>query len=100
MATSNDQTNTKSSHSHTLLLLLIFLSLLLFASFTIPVTRRPQFTSTAAPFKRVLLEPSVSASSTMDLRPKARTRRSRTSRRREFGNDAHEVPSGPNPISN
>uniref|UniRef100_M4DF07 Uncharacterized protein n=2 Tax=Brassica campestris TaxID=3711 RepID=M4DF07_BRACM len=53
-----------------------------------------------APFKRVLLEPSVPASSTMDLHPKARTRRSHTSRRREFANDAHKVPSGPNPISN
>ncbi|KAG7583282.1 hypothetical protein ISN44_As08g028040 [Arabidopsis suecica] len=99
MATSNDQTNTKSSHSHTLLLLLIFLSLLLFISLTIPMTR-PQFTSTVAPFKRVLLEPSAPASSTMDLHPKARARHNRTSRRREFGNDAHEVPSGPNPISN
>ncbi|AEE76945.1 CLAVATA3/ESR-RELATED 41 [Arabidopsis thaliana] len=99
MATSNDQTNTKSSHSRTLLLLFIFLSLLLFSSLTIPMTRH-QSTSMVAPFKRVLLESSVPASSTMDLRPKASTRRSRTSRRREFGNDAHEVPSGPNPISN
>ncbi|XP_019098724.1 PREDICTED: CLAVATA3/ESR (CLE)-related protein 41-like, partial [Camelina sativa] len=79
--------------------LLIFLSFLLFISLTIPMTR-PQVTSTVAPFKRVLLEPSVSASVTMDLHPNARTRHSRTSRRREFGNDAHEVPSGPNPISN
>ncbi|KAL1190577.1 CLAVATA3/ESR (CLE)-related protein 41 [Cardamine amara subsp. amara] len=100
MATSNDQANTKSSsHSHTLLLLLIFLSLLLFISLTIPMTRHHS-TSTVSPFKRVLLEPSVPASSTMDLHPKNSTRRSRTSRRREFGNDAHEVPSGPNPISN
>ncbi|CAA7045801.1 unnamed protein product [Microthlaspi erraticum] len=100
MATSNEQTNTKSSHSHTLLLLLaIFLSCLLFISLTIPMNHH-QSTSIVAPFKRVLLESSVPASSTMDLRPKARTRRSRTSRRREFGNDAHEVPSGPNPISN
>ncbi|CAH2052636.1 unnamed protein product [Thlaspi arvense] len=100
MATSNDQTNTKSSHSHTFLLLIrTFLSFILFISLTISMTHH-QSTSMVAPFKRVLLETSVPASSTMDLRPKARTRRSRTSRRREFGNDAHEVPSGPNPISN
>ncbi|ESQ37131.1 hypothetical protein EUTSA_v10002739mg [Eutrema salsugineum] len=99
MATSNDQTNTKSSHSHTLILILTFLSFLLLISLTIPMTHH-QSTSTVAPCKRVLLEPSVPASSTMDLHPKARTRRSRASRRREFGNDAHEVPSGPNPISN
>ncbi|CAF2158397.1 unnamed protein product [Brassica rapa] len=99
MATSNDQTKTISSHSHTLLLLLIFLSFILFINLAIPVTHH-RSTSMVAPFKRVLLEPSVPASSTMDLHPKARTRRSHTSRRREFANDAHEVPSGPNPISN
>ncbi|CAN7048970.1 unnamed protein product [Brassica rapa subsp. trilocularis] len=99
MATSNDQTKTISSHSHTLLLLIIFLSFILFINLAIPVTHH-RSTSMVAPFKRVLLEPSVPASSTMDLHPKARTRRSHTSRRREFANDAHEVPSGPNPISN
>ncbi|CAH8385272.1 unnamed protein product [Eruca vesicaria subsp. sativa] len=98
MATSNDQTNTRSSHSHTLLLV-IFLSFILFINLTIPMTHN-QSTSTVALFKRILLEPSVPASSTMDLHPKARTRHSHTSRRREFANDAHEVPSGPNPISN
>ncbi|KAL0699493.1 hypothetical protein Bca4012_055615 [Brassica carinata] len=101
MATSNDQTNTKSSYSHTvlLLLLLIFLSFILFTGLTIPMTHH-QSTSTVVPFKRVLLKSSDPASSTMDMRTKARPRPSRTSRKREFGNDAHEVPSGPNPISN
>ncbi|RID53244.1 hypothetical protein BRARA_G00654 [Brassica rapa] len=99
MATSNDQTKTISSHSHTLLLLIVFLSFILFINLAIPVTHH-RSTSRVAPFKRVLLEPSVPASSIMDLHPKARTRRSHTSRRREFANDAHEVPSGPNPISN
>ncbi|KFK39791.1 clavata3 esr -related protein tdif-like [Arabis alpina] len=99
MATSNDQINTKSSHSHTFLLFLICLSFLLIISLTIPMNHH-QSTSTAAPIRRVLLESSVPASSTLDLRPKASTQGSRSSRRREFGNDAHEVPSGPNPISN
>ncbi|XP_018487045.1 CLAVATA3/ESR (CLE)-related protein 41 [Raphanus sativus] len=99
MATSNDQTNTKSSHSHTLLLFIIFLSFILFINLMIPMTHH-RSTSTVAPFERVLLETSVPASSTMDLHRKARTRRSHTSRRRKFANDDHEVPSGPNPISN
>ncbi|CAF2128693.1 hypothetical protein BRARA_C03973 [Brassica rapa] len=99
MATSNDQTNTKSSYSHTLLLFLIFLSFILFIGLTIPMNHH-QSTSTVVLFKRVLLKSSAPASSTMDLRPKNHPRPSRTSRKREFGNDAHEVPSGPNPISN
>ncbi|KAJ0234644.1 CLAVATA3/ESR [Hirschfeldia incana] len=99
MATSNDQTNTKSSHSHTLLRFIILLSFILLINLTIPMTHQ-RYTSTVAPFERVLLESSVPASSTMDLHPKARTRRSHSSRKREFANDAHEVPSGPNPISN
>ncbi|CAH8285661.1 unnamed protein product [Eruca vesicaria subsp. sativa] len=102
MATSNDHTNTKSSDSHTLLLrlLLIFFSFILFIGLTIPMTHHHQSTSTVAPFKRVLLKSSAPVSSTIDLRPKAHPRSSHTSRKKEFGNDAHEVPSGPNPISN
>nr|AHJ09722.1 CLE41 protein [Raphanus sativus] len=99
MATSNDQTNTKSSYSHTLLLLLVLLSFILFIGLTIPMTHH-QSTSAVIPFKRVLLKSSAPASSTMDFRPNDRPRPSCTSRKREFGNDAHEVPSGPNPISN
>ncbi|VVB01323.1 unnamed protein product [Arabis nemorensis] len=57
--------------------------------------------NTMAPSKRFLLEPSTPSSSTMNLHPKAHTRRSsRVRSRREFGAEAHEVPSGPNPISN
>ncbi|GFZ17617.1 similar to CLAVATA3/ESR-RELATED 41 [Actinidia rufa] len=43
----------------------------------------------------------ATATATMDLNPK-RTQSSRpsSSTRREFGAKAHEVPSGPNPISN
>ncbi|PSR89697.1 TDIFp like [Actinidia chinensis var. chinensis] len=43
----------------------------------------------------------TTATATMDLNPK-RTQSSRpsSSTRREFGAKAHEVPSGPNPISN
>ncbi|KAJ0248931.1 CLAVATA3/ESR [Hirschfeldia incana] len=99
MATSNDQANTKSSYSHTHLLLLVLLSFIIFIGLTIPMTYH-QSTSTVVSFKRVLLKYPAPASSTMDLRPKDRPRPSRTSRKREFGNDAHEVPSGPNPISN
>ncbi|KAK8345927.1 hypothetical protein V6Z12_A07G180700 [Gossypium hirsutum] len=51
------------------------------------------------PFKRLLLRNSwKSSSSTMNLPPKQR-RHPRTSAS-SFGAEAHEVPSGPNPISN
>ncbi|KAJ6976635.1 hypothetical protein NC653_028714 [Populus alba x Populus x berolinensis] len=58
--------------------------------------------------KRLLLESSEPASTTMNLHPKqkqdARTSSSSTSSskstRTKFGAAAHEVPSGPNPISN
>ncbi|PPD93986.1 hypothetical protein GOBAR_DD09000 [Gossypium barbadense] len=51
------------------------------------------------PFKRLLLHNSwKSSSSTMNLPPKQR-RHPRTSAS-SFGAEAHEVPSGPNPISN
>ena len=61
--------------------------------------------------KRLLLESSEPASSTMNLHPKqtqdARTSSSSSSStssskstRTKFGAAAHEVPSGPNPISN
>ncbi|CAN8268580.1 unnamed protein product [Cochlearia groenlandica] len=105
MATSNEQINTKISHSHShntlLLIILIFLSFFLFIiCLTNPTTYHQYSATSMAISKRVLRESSIQASSTMDLPSKTRTRRNRTSRRREFGNDAHEVPSGPNPISN
>ncbi|KAF9671073.1 hypothetical protein SADUNF_Sadunf12G0009000 [Salix dunnii] len=58
------------------------------------------------PIKRLLLESSDSPSTTMNLHPKqtqdARTSSSSSSKstRTKFGASAHEVPSGPNPISN
>uniref|UniRef100_A0A2N9IQD5 Uncharacterized protein n=1 Tax=Fagus sylvatica TaxID=28930 RepID=A0A2N9IQD5_FAGSY len=55
--------------------------------------------ASSAPIKRLLLDPSASttATSTANLHPK-QTRNKHT--KREFGAEAHEVPSGPNPISN
>ncbi|CAA7023954.1 unnamed protein product [Microthlaspi erraticum] len=108
MATSIDQTITKSLHPNQAITL-IFLAFLLLISPTSPMTHHLHESSpknTMAPSDRFLLEPPSPSSSTMKLRPTAHTRRSRTSsssserRRREFGAEAHEVPSGPNPISN
>ncbi|KFK23790.1 hypothetical protein AALP_AAs40371U000100 [Arabis alpina] len=105
MATSIDQTSTKSLHLNqviSFIVTLIFLAfLLLIISPTSPMSYHLHESlpkNTMAHSKRFLLEPSTpSSSSTMSLHPKARTRgRSR----REFGAEAHEVPSGPNPISN
>ncbi|XP_010532883.1 PREDICTED: CLAVATA3/ESR (CLE)-related protein 41 [Tarenaya hassleriana] len=121
MATSNlnYQTNTKSNSVVLLLLLLttlifLFLRLFVIISPTNPITRHQSsytmgsMAIPASPFKRVLLESSTPVSSTMDLHPNAQTstRQARASssstskRRDQFGADAHEVPSGPNPISN
>uniref|UniRef100_A0A1J3J7X5 CLAVATA3/ESR (CLE)-related protein 44 n=1 Tax=Noccaea caerulescens TaxID=107243 RepID=A0A1J3J7X5_NOCCA len=107
MATPIDQTITKSLHLNQVITL-IFLAFFLLISPTSPKTHHLHESSqknTIAPFNRFLLEPPNPSSSTMNLRPTAHTRRSRTyssseSRRREFGAEAHEVPSGPNPISN
>lgn len=63
--------------------------------------------SSSVPVKRFLLEQpsSASAKSTANLHPKQTRKRhtsspSSSTAKREFGAEAHEVPSGPNPISN
>ncbi|ONH92949.1 hypothetical protein PRUPE_8G204100 [Prunus persica] len=84
--------------------LVFFIFLLLVSPISNPTTTSPS--SMASSSKRLLLEPSKPAMSTTNLHPK-KTQNSRTSAtsstaraRREFGAEAHEVPSGPNPISN
>ncbi|XP_010435308.1 PREDICTED: CLAVATA3/ESR (CLE)-related protein 44-like [Camelina sativa] len=112
MATTINQTNTKSLHLHQFIrfiIIIIFLAFLLLISPTSSISHHLHESSpknSMSPSKRFLLQPSTPSSSTMSLRPTAHSQRSRTSststrkRRREFGAEAHEVPSGPNPISN
>ncbi|XWS76114.1 hypothetical protein CRYUN_Cryun01aG0148900 [Craigia yunnanensis] len=95
------------SHYFLLFLTLFFIFLLLVNPTSNP-TNSSNVTS-SIPFKRLLLDTSSkSTSSTMNLHPK-QTRNAHTSSsssssskssRTEFGAEAHEVPSGPNPISN
>ncbi|EOA17707.1 hypothetical protein CARUB_v10006079mg [Capsella rubella] len=107
MATRIDQTWTKSLHLNQLIrfiITIIFLAFL-FISPTSSIHHHHLHESSSknslAPSKRFRLQPSTPSSPTMHLRPTAHTRGSRTrKRRREFGAEAHEVPSGPNPISN
>ncbi|XVF72198.1 hypothetical protein PTKIN_Ptkin12aG0100800 [Pterospermum kingtungense] len=93
----------KSQNYSFLLFLTLFFILLLLLN---PTTNHPisfsNLTSSSIPFKRLLLDTSSKpTSSTMNLHPK-RTPSSSSSKssHREFGAAAHEVPSGPNPISN
>ncbi|KAL6271223.1 hypothetical protein ACE6H2_028134 [Prunus campanulata] len=87
--------------------LVFFIFLLLVSPISNPTTTSPSsMASSSSSSKRLLLEPSKPAMSTTNLHPK-KTQNSRTSAtsstaraRREFGAEAHEVPSGPNPISN
>ncbi|KAK8495691.1 hypothetical protein V6N11_065988 [Hibiscus sabdariffa] len=80
-------------HFPFLLLALLFLFLLLLNPSANPIdSSKP---TPAIPFKRLLLH----NSSTMDFHSRQRASSSESSRR-EFGAEAHEVPSGPNPISN
>ncbi|CAL9023265.1 unnamed protein product [Prunus brigantina] len=88
--------------------IVFFIFLLLVSPISNPTTTSPSSmaSSSSSSSKRLLLEPSKPAMSTTNLHPK-KTQNSRTSAtsstaraRREFGAEAHEVPSGPNPISN
>ncbi|KAL4312126.1 hypothetical protein GQ457_01G037670 [Hibiscus cannabinus] len=81
-------------HFPFLLLLLPLLFLFLFLLLLNP-SANPIGSSPAIPFKRLLLH----SSSTMDFNSRQRASSSESSGR-EFGTQAHEVPSGPNPISN
>ncbi|XVF32225.1 hypothetical protein REPUB_Repub17cG0062900 [Reevesia pubescens] len=100
-----------NSHSFLLFVLtLFFIFLLLLNPTTNPIKSSSKVTS-PIPFKRLLLDTtsSNSTSSTMNLHPN-QTRKAHTSypssssspksSRKQFGAGAHEVPSGPNPISN
>ncbi|XP_008235497.1 PREDICTED: CLAVATA3/ESR (CLE)-related protein 44 [Prunus mume] len=86
--------------------IVFFIFLLLVSPISNPTTTSPSSMASSSSSKRLLLEPSKPAMSTTNLHPK-KTQNSRTSAtsstaraRREFGAEAHEVPSGPNPISN
>ncbi|KAG6657667.1 hypothetical protein I3843_04G097900 [Carya illinoinensis] len=91
------------SHPFVLFLVMLFIFLLLINLISNPTN--PSMAS-SAPIKRLLLEPQqASAASTANLYPKQTRNRPHTSSsssstKREFGAEAHEVPSGPNPISN
>nr|AKC91582.1 CLE41 [Populus tremula x Populus tremuloides] len=103
---SDHQTCTKAHHFLSLLALL-FIFILLTTS-TKPIN--PTNMAASISIKRLLLESSEPASTTMNLHPKqnqdARTSSSSSSTssskstRTKSGAAAHEVPSGPNPISN
>ncbi|KAK9015977.1 hypothetical protein V6N11_007064 [Hibiscus sabdariffa] len=80
-------------HFPFLLLALFFLFLLLLNPSANPIGSSKA--TPAIPFKRLLLH----SSSTMDFHSRQRASSSESSGR-EFGAQAHEVPSGPNPISN
>ncbi|KAI9384173.1 hypothetical protein POPTR_012G019400v4 [Populus trichocarpa] len=102
---SDHQTCTKA-HRFLSLLALLFIFILLTTSTKVPIN--PTNMAASISIKRLLLESSEPASTTMNLHPKqtqdARTSSSSTSSskstRTKFGAAAHEVPSGPNPISN
>ncbi|GMI73500.1 hypothetical protein HRI_001019300 [Hibiscus trionum] len=87
----------EKTHFPLLLLTLFFVLLLLSNPSTNPIVSSNATPS--IPFKRLLLLRNSSKSSTMNLHPRQRASSSKSSRR-EFGAEAHEVPSGPNPISN
>ncbi|XWS47108.1 hypothetical protein CRYUN_Cryun14cG0125200 [Craigia yunnanensis] len=97
------------SHSLIFLFLTLFFIFLLLVNPTTNPINSSNVTS-SIPFKRLLLSnSSKSTSSTMNLHPKKMqnahtsslsSSSSSKSSRREFGAAAHEVPSGPNPISN
>ncbi|XVF81158.1 hypothetical protein PTKIN_Ptkin15bG0134400 [Pterospermum kingtungense] len=106
--------------SHNYSLLLFFLTLFFIFLLLVNPTTNPTnssingtTTTTSVPFKRLLLHDHSSKSSTsssMNLHPKKMpnthstsspsTSKSSSRSKSEFGAEAHEVPSGPNPISN
>ncbi|KAG5233677.1 CLE protein [Salix suchowensis] len=84
------QTCTKSYHFLSLLGFL-FIFILLITTSTKP--KNPTNMAASIPIRRLLLESSESPSTAMNLHPKQ-------TQDAQFGASAHEVPSGPNPISN
>ncbi|KAJ6403795.1 hypothetical protein OIU84_012074 [Salix udensis] len=100
----------KRSHHFFIFLALLFVFVLL-TSPSKPISSTNMIASIS--IKRFLLESSEPASTTMNLHPK-HTQATHTSssssssspppssksKRKKFGAEAHEVPSGPNPISN
>uniref|UniRef100_A0A6N2MXS2 Uncharacterized protein n=1 Tax=Salix viminalis TaxID=40686 RepID=A0A6N2MXS2_SALVM len=98
----------KKSHHFFLFLALLFVFILLTSS-SKPISSTNMVASIS--IKRFLLESSEPASTTMNLHPKhtqathtssssSSSPPSSKSKRKKFGAEAHEVPSGPNPISN
>ncbi|CAN1131183.1 CLAVATA3/ESR (CLE)-related protein TDIF [Linum perenne] len=85
------------------LLIFFFLFLVLFTPST-PPTHRDNIHASSISIKRVLLEsPSTTTTTTTNtLHPKPGRHDSKSKSKRSdyFGADEHEVPSGPNPISN
>ncbi|KAK8532453.1 hypothetical protein V6N13_131782 [Hibiscus sabdariffa] len=77
---------------------LLALSLFIFLLLLSPTTMNSPNVTPSIPFKRLLLQPSTSTPSSINFDPKQT--RNPPSSRRGFGAEAHEVPSGPNPISN
>ncbi|XP_038704845.1 CLAVATA3/ESR (CLE)-related protein TDIF [Tripterygium wilfordii] len=101
-SSSSSETSTKSNTP----LLFLLLLLLVFVLLTISPKSNPINPTNSNTLRRRLLSehPSESSSpttaSTMKLHPKHDATTAQKSRSREFGAAAHEVPSGPNPISN
>uniref|UniRef100_A0A2P2PTH2 Uncharacterized protein n=1 Tax=Rhizophora mucronata TaxID=61149 RepID=A0A2P2PTH2_RHIMU len=98
------ETCTKSRHFF-LLFALLFILLLLITNPTNTIKDPSNMAPSSISIKRLLLESSESASTTMNLHPNQpqnthTSSSSSKSKHKEFGVQAHEVPSGPNPISN
>ncbi|KAK8650777.1 hypothetical protein V6N13_140403 [Hibiscus sabdariffa] len=89
--------------SHTFLLLLLTLSFFIFILLLNPTSTNHPMNSPnvtpSIPVKRLLLHASMNFHPKPTRNPRTSSS-SRKSSRREFGAEAHEVPSGPNPISN
>ncbi|KAJ9169739.1 hypothetical protein P3X46_017896 [Hevea brasiliensis] len=103
------ETNTKSHHFFLLFALVIFIFLLLISPANKPINPSKVTMASSISIKRLLLEPSESTSSTTtmtNMHPKksqnshASSSSTSKSKGSEFEAEAHEVPSGPNPISN
>ncbi|XP_059626873.1 CLAVATA3/ESR (CLE)-related protein 41-like [Cornus florida] len=103
----SDQSSTKQ-HPFLLFLALLFIFLVIVHSAESPLTNPSSMASSSIPTTahRLIL---MDSSSTMNLQPKKKqnshssrpsSSSSTTSTRKEFEAGAHEVPSGPNPISN
>ncbi|KAL7172737.1 hypothetical protein ACSBR2_032249 [Camellia fascicularis] len=105
-SSSLSETSTKS-HPFLLFLSLLFIFLILVHSEDPSTT--PSSMASSIPTRRLLADSSSSPTSKMNFHPKntqnshtpsSSSSSSSSSTRREFEAGAHEVPSGPNPISN